>query len=147
MNSCSATARAEMMKKHPDKAHDDPNGVTLAPNKTAEILWKFSKAGSFEYSCLIPIHREFGGRCKITIEMVGLRTDCLTTGKSESHVQPLLQKYFRFHLPQITSPSIVIPPSQEGRFAIVTDVGCGMRWTRHVKRRMTLRADGEVVWS
>src|SRR3984885_14783411 len=22
-----------------------------------------------------------------------------------------------------------------------------MRWTRHVKRRMTLRADGEVVWS
>jgi hypothetical protein len=35
----------------------------------------------------------------------------------------------------------------EGRFAIVTDVGRGMRWTRHVKRRMTLRADGEVVWS
>jgi hypothetical protein len=46
-----------------------------------------------------------------------------------SHVQPLLQKYFRFPLPQITSPSFVIPPSQEGRIAIVTDVGRGMRWT------------------
>jgi len=36
---------------------------------------------------------------------------------------------------------------QEGRLAIVTDVGCGMRWTRHVRRRLTLQADGEVVWS
>jgi hypothetical protein len=35
----------------------------------------------------------------------------------------------------------------EGRFAIVTDVGCGMRWTQ--ERRMTsdIHADGEVVWS
>jgi hypothetical protein len=44
-------------------------------------------------------------------------------------VQPLLQKYFGFPLPQITSPFFVIPPSHEGRFAIVTDVeaGCGGR--------------------
>jgi uncharacterized cupredoxin-like copper-binding protein len=51
---------AEVMKKDPEMQHDDPNGVTLAPNKTAEILWKFSKAGTFEYSCLIPKHRESG---------------------------------------------------------------------------------------
>jgi uncharacterized cupredoxin-like copper-binding protein len=51
---------AEVMKKNPDMQHDDPNGVTLAPSKTAEILWKFSKAGTFEYSCLIPKHRESG---------------------------------------------------------------------------------------
>jgi hypothetical protein len=31
-----------------------------------------------------------------------------------------------------------IPRPSEGRFAIVTDVGRGMRWTRHVKRRMTV---------
>src|SRR5262245_38059970 len=30
----------------------------------------------------------------------------------------------------------VVPPSQEGRIAIVTDVESGMRWTRHVIRRM-----------
>jgi hypothetical protein len=38
-------------------------------------------------------------------------------------------------------------PDQEGRFAIVTNVGSGMRWTRRVTRRMTLQADGEVAWS
>ena len=51
---------AEVMKKDPGMQHDDPNGVTLAPKKTAEILWKFSKVGTFEYSCLIPKHRESG---------------------------------------------------------------------------------------
>ena len=51
---------AEVMKKHPHMEHDDPNGVRLAPNKSAEILWKFTKAGTFEYSCLIPDHRDYG---------------------------------------------------------------------------------------
>jgi len=38
-------------------------------------------------------------------------------------------------------------PDKEGRFAIVTNVGWGMRWTQ--ERRMTsdIHADGEVVWS
>ena len=53
-------AHAVEMKKHPHMEHDDPNGVRLAPNKTAEILWKFSKAGTFEFSCLIPDHRDYG---------------------------------------------------------------------------------------
>ena len=51
---------AEIMKKHPHMEHDDPNGVRVAPKKTAEILWKFTKTGTFEYSCLIPDHREYG---------------------------------------------------------------------------------------
>jgi hypothetical protein len=38
-----------------------------------------------------------------------------------------------------------IPRHQEGRIAIVTNVGCGMRWTRQHRRR-TVCADGEVVW-
>jgi hypothetical protein len=66
---------------------------------------------------------------------------------AESYVQPCVKKYFDSLLSQITSTSIAVPAHTEGRFAIVTDVGCGMRWTRHVKRRMTSRADGEVVWS
>jgi uncharacterized cupredoxin-like copper-binding protein len=51
---------AEAMKKNPDMEHDDPNGKRLAPKKTAEIVWKFSKAGEFEFACLIPGHRESG---------------------------------------------------------------------------------------
>jgi uncharacterized cupredoxin-like copper-binding protein len=41
-------------------AHVDANGKRLAPKQTGEIVWKFTKAGEFEYSCLIPGHREAG---------------------------------------------------------------------------------------
>jgi hypothetical protein len=39
------------------------------------------------------------------------------------------------------------PVPSEGRFAIVTNVGRGMRWTRWRGRRTLHVADGEVVWS
>lgn len=61
-------AHAEVMKKHPHMEHDDPNGVRLAPNKTAEIVWKFSKAGTFEFSCLIPDHRDYGMVGHVTVK-------------------------------------------------------------------------------
>lgn len=51
---------AEEMRKNPDMEHDDPNAKRLAPKKTAEILWRFTKAGQFDFSCLIPGHRESG---------------------------------------------------------------------------------------
>jgi len=51
---------AEEMKKNPGMAHEEPNGKEVAPKKTGEIVWKFTKAGEFEYACLIPGHREAG---------------------------------------------------------------------------------------
>ena len=48
------------MEKNPDMEHDDPNAKRVAPTKTSEILWRFDKAGSFDFSCLIPGHREAG---------------------------------------------------------------------------------------
>ena len=51
---------AELMKKYPDMEHDDPNAKSVEPGKTAEIVWRFSKAGKFEFACLIPGHREAG---------------------------------------------------------------------------------------
>jgi uncharacterized cupredoxin-like copper-binding protein len=59
---------AEIMKKHPHMEHDDPNGVRLTPKKSAEILWKFTRKGVFEYACLIPDHREFGMVGKVTVK-------------------------------------------------------------------------------
>ncbi|MDD1522551.1 copper resistance protein [Bradyrhizobium sp. WBAH42] len=61
-------AHAVEMKKHPHMEHDDPNAVRLAPKKTTEILWKFSKPGTFEYSCLIPDHREYGMVGQVTVK-------------------------------------------------------------------------------
>jgi uncharacterized cupredoxin-like copper-binding protein len=51
---------AVLMQKYPDMEHDDPNAKSVDPGKTAEILWRFSKTGTFEFACLIPGHREAG---------------------------------------------------------------------------------------
>lgn len=59
---------AEVMKKHPHMEHDEPNGVRVAPKKSAEIVWKFTKQGTFEYSCLIPNHREYGMTGHVTVK-------------------------------------------------------------------------------
>src|SRR3954451_9830987 len=56
-------------------------------------------------------------------------------------------KTFRFRSDpnQNYKPRHPVPP--EGRIAIVTDVGHGMRWTRLVLLTNGADADGEVVWS
>jgi uncharacterized cupredoxin-like copper-binding protein len=51
---------AEMMKNNPEMRHDDPNARCVAPNQTSQIVWKFTKAGEFEFACLIPGHRDAG---------------------------------------------------------------------------------------
>ncbi len=40
------------------------------------------------------------------------------------------RKIFTFRFPEIHDYPLAIPPPLEGRIAIVTDVGSGMRWTR-----------------
>ncbi|HSC56284.1 MAG TPA: cupredoxin family protein [Nitrospira sp.] len=59
---------AELMKKYPDMEHDDPNAKSVDPGKSAEILWRFSKGGTFEFACLIPGHREAGMRGTVTVK-------------------------------------------------------------------------------
>ncbi len=58
---------AEEMKRNPDMEHDDPNARRLAPRRVAEIVWKFTRLGTFEYGCLIPGHREAGMTGTITV--------------------------------------------------------------------------------
>jgi uncharacterized cupredoxin-like copper-binding protein len=58
----------EAMKKNPDMEHDELNGLRLDAKKSGEFLWKFSKTGTFEYSCLIPTHREYGMIGKVVVK-------------------------------------------------------------------------------
>jgi uncharacterized cupredoxin-like copper-binding protein len=51
---------AEAMRKNPHMEHDEPNAKRLAPGTSAEILWRFSRRGEFDFSCLIPGHLEAG---------------------------------------------------------------------------------------
>ncbi len=51
---------AEEMRKNPDMEHDDPNMTRVAAGKARELVWRFTKRGTFEFGCLIPGHYEGG---------------------------------------------------------------------------------------
>ncbi len=59
---------AELMKKHPGMEHDEPHMAHVAASKSAEMGWRFNKAGTFYYGCLLPGHFEAGMIGKIVVE-------------------------------------------------------------------------------
>jgi uncharacterized cupredoxin-like copper-binding protein len=58
---------AELMKKFPDMEHDEPYMAHVAPGKTEEIIWQFTKAGEFDFACLIAGHFDAGMMGKVTV--------------------------------------------------------------------------------
>ena len=58
----------EMSKKDHSLGHKHANSVMLEPNKTGEIIWKFSKDIALEMACNIPGHYESGMVGPIIIE-------------------------------------------------------------------------------
>ena len=58
---------AELMRKHPGMEHDEPYMVHVAPGKSENVVWHFTKAGEFYYGCLIPGHFEAGMIGKIVV--------------------------------------------------------------------------------
>jgi uncharacterized cupredoxin-like copper-binding protein len=56
------------MEKNPDMEHDDPNARRLKPKATGEIVWLFTRSGTFDFSCLIPGHRQAGMFGTIVVE-------------------------------------------------------------------------------
>ena len=67
-NAAENRKHAELMKKFPDMEHDEPNAKRLAVGERGEILWKFTKTGTFEFACLIPGHREAGMVGKVVVK-------------------------------------------------------------------------------
>ena len=50
----------EVMKENPEMEHADANMVTVAPGKSGEIIWQFTKAGKVDFACLQPGHYDAG---------------------------------------------------------------------------------------
>lgn len=50
----------EVMKKNPEMEHADANMVTVAPNKSGEIIWNFTSSGKVDFACLQPGHYDAG---------------------------------------------------------------------------------------
>ena len=61
----------EVMKKNPEMEHADPNMVTLAPGKTGEIVWQFTKAGLVDFACLQPGHYDAGMKGAVKVSKSG----------------------------------------------------------------------------
>ena len=59
---------AEQMKKFPDMEHDEPYMVHVAPGRTGEIIWQFTRAGEFDFACLIAGHYDAGMTGKVIVK-------------------------------------------------------------------------------
>ncbi len=57
----------ELMKKFPEMEHADPNMVTVAPGKTGEVVWQFTKAGKVDFACLQPGHYDAGMKGAVSV--------------------------------------------------------------------------------
>lgn len=73
----------EVMKKFPEMEHDDPNMVTVAPGKTGEVIWKFTKAAKIDFACLQPGHYDAG--MKGAVAVVASKAAGKAPAKADSH--------------------------------------------------------------
>ncbi len=64
----------EVMKKNPEMEHDDPNMVTLAPGKSGEVIWQFTKAGKVDFACLQPGHYDAGMKGEVKVAKASAKT-------------------------------------------------------------------------
>lgn len=64
----SLTEIHEMIKAHPDMAHDEAYMLHVQPGKKGTMVWQFTEAGEFHYACLIPGHFEAGMIGKIKVK-------------------------------------------------------------------------------
>lgn len=59
---------ADQMKKFPGMEHDEPYMTHVAPGKSGEIIWQFTKPGVFDFACLIAGHYDAGMTGKVTVK-------------------------------------------------------------------------------
>lgn len=58
----------EAMKKHPGMAHEQPQAAHVDAGRKGEVVWHFTKAGEFQFACLLPGHFEAGMVGKVVVE-------------------------------------------------------------------------------
>ena len=57
----------EAMKRQPNMAHDEPHMVHVDPGQRGELVWQFTRAGEFQFACLLPGHFEAGMVGKVVV--------------------------------------------------------------------------------
>ena len=64
----------EVMKKNPEMEHADENMVSVAPGKSGEIIWHFTKAGKVDFACLQPGHFDAGMKGVVNVAGTNMKT-------------------------------------------------------------------------
>lgn len=70
----------EAMKKNPEMAHADDNMVMVAPGRSGELIWHFTKAGKVDFACLQPGHFDAGMKGVVNV------ASSKTQSKGNNHV-------------------------------------------------------------
>ena len=58
---------AALMLKFPDMEHDEPYMAHVPAGKTGQLVWRFNRAGDFEFACLIAGHYQAGMKGTIKV--------------------------------------------------------------------------------
>lgn len=58
---------AALMVKFPTMEHDEPYMAHVAAGKSQNLIWRFNRAGEFDFACLIAGHYQAGMVGKITV--------------------------------------------------------------------------------
>lgn len=66
---------AALMARFPEMEHDAPYMAHVNPGKQADIIWRFNRAGSFEFACLIAGHYEAGMRGSVSVSPLSTQGD------------------------------------------------------------------------
>lgn len=59
---------AELMRRFPDMEHDEAHMTHVKPGASGEIVWQFTRPGTFQFACLIPGHFEAGMVGQVTVK-------------------------------------------------------------------------------
>lgn len=80
-----------MMLKMPGMEHAEANMVTVAPGKTGEVVWRFTKTGKVDFACLQPGHYDAGMKGFVQVAQsagstaTGGRSEKARPAKSDGH--------------------------------------------------------------
>ena len=58
---------AALMLKFPEMEHAEPNQASVAPGKTGELIWRFTKTGRIDFACLQAGHYEAGMKGQVIV--------------------------------------------------------------------------------
>ena len=70
---------AALMLKFPEMEHADPNQASVDAGKTGELIWQFTKAGTFDFACLQAGHYEAGMKGQVMV------AGAAATAKADGH--------------------------------------------------------------